>query len=132
MMFSIEPVGFVSDVDESIQTSVIVVYDEYLDGIKGIEEHKHLIIIYRFHRSHETPLLVHPHGDISQPIVGVFASRSPERPNQLGLTTVELIRRDRDRLFVKGLDALVGSPIIDIKPYSPEFDSPDRPDTPIY
>lgn len=126
-MFPIEPIGFVAEAEEPTQTSTILVYDEYIEGLKGVEGHDYLVIIYRFHKSHETPLLVHPHGESTRPLTGVFATRSPRRPNQLGLTTVRLVDRRGNRVFVEGLDALVGTPVIDIKPYSPTFDEPHTP-----
>jgi tRNA-Thr(GGU) m(6)t(6)A37 methyltransferase TsaA len=88
---------------------------ELEDGLRDIEGFSHLYVIWTFHRSEgfdllaRTPLDGHAHG--------VFASRSPRRPNPIGLTVVELLRRDGPRLHVRGVDMLDGTPILDLKPY---------------
>jgi tRNA (adenine37-N6)-methyltransferase len=85
------------------------------EGLQDIEGFSHLFVIWSFHRSEgfdlraRTPLDDRPHG--------VFASRSPRRPNPIGLTVVELLRRDGPRLHVRGVDMLDGTPILDLKPY---------------
>lgn len=119
---SISPIGYVrnpaqtkSDPDQP-ETAVIEVLPEYQEGLDRIEESREIIVLFVFDRSTEVELNVHPRGDPSNPLVGVFASRSPNRPNHIGLTQVQLLRREGRRLVVKGLDALDGSPVIDIKP----------------
>jgi tRNA-Thr(GGU) m(6)t(6)A37 methyltransferase TsaA len=88
---------------------------ELEEGLRDIEGFSHLFVIWSFHRSEgfdllaRTPLDGHSHG--------VFASRSPRRPNPIGLTVVELLRRDGPRLHVRGVDMLDGTPILDLKPY---------------
>jgi len=73
-------------------------------------------ILYHLDRAEPPHLLVHPHGDRTRPKRGVFATRSPTRPNHIALTTVELLSRDGCLLRVRGLDALDGSPVFDIHP----------------
>lgn len=117
----IKPIGYVrndaeTDVDFNQLISRIEILPEYVDGLYRIEDCEELEIIFYFHRSSSYKLRVHPHHDPTQPEVGVFSSRSPNRPNFLGLTRVQLLRRDGNVLFVKGLDAFNGTPVIDIKP----------------
>lgn len=95
----------------------IKIFEEYLDGLRGLEEYSHIIVIWVLDRRRRVTLLSHPHGDPSAPLVGVFATRSPNRPTPIGLTVVELVRIDGSSIFVRGLDAWTGTPILDIKPY---------------
>ncbi|HVJ58606.1 MAG TPA: tRNA (N6-threonylcarbamoyladenosine(37)-N6)-methyltransferase TrmO [Terrimicrobiaceae bacterium] len=88
---------------------------EFEAGLTDIEGFSHLIVIWTFHRSEGFNLMVTPPSD-DRPH-GVFATRAPRRPNPIGLTTVELLRRDGPVLRVRGLDMLEGTPILDIKPY---------------
>ncbi len=96
---------------------------EALDGLEGFS---HIIVLWWMHRttSEKAPMKVHPKRKKELPLVGVFASRSPHRPNSLGLATVKLLERQGNVLRVKGLDAIDGSPVIDIKPHIPGSDSP--------
>lgn len=88
-----------------------------LDGIEGFS---HIIVLYWMHESTgDVPVKVHPQGRAELPLAGVFATRSPRRPNPIGLTIVELLERKADLLKVKGLDAFDGTPVLDIKPYLP-------------
>jgi tRNA (adenine37-N6)-methyltransferase len=88
---------------------------EYEPGLADIEGFSHLYVIWHFHRS-EGGLLVAQPPTADRPH-GVFATRSPRRPNPLGLTVVELLGREGPRLRVRGLDMLDGTPVLDIKPY---------------
>jgi len=104
--------------------SEIVLDPELTEGLDGIEDFSHLIIIYYMHKSRKPfPLKVHPRYRTEPTPVGVFASRSPDRPNPLGKTVVKLIERKKNTLKVQGLDAMDGTPVIDIKPYIPEIDA---------
>lgn len=96
--------------------SVIEVLPEFEEGLYRIEEVQELIVLYILDRSEGRALKVHPKGDPSIPLRGVFTTRSPDRPNRIGMTKVTLLRREGNRLHVQGLDALDGSPVIDIKP----------------
>jgi tRNA-Thr(GGU) m(6)t(6)A37 methyltransferase TsaA len=94
---------------------------EFIEGLQDIEHHPRLIILYWLDRSDRTALkATPPHTGIEQ---GVFATRSPDRPNPVGIGIVDIVRREGNLLFVRGLDALDGTPIIDIKPYSGTPDS---------
>jgi len=97
----------------------IEVFEKYKDGLSDIEEFSHLILIYRFHKSRGHCLKVKPFLD--DQLRGLFATRYPRRPNQIGLTVVELLKRESNILFVKGIDVLDGTPLLDIKPYVPDF-----------
>jgi formylmethanofuran dehydrogenase subunit E len=99
----------------------IEVSEQYAEGLKDIDGFSHLILFYWFHCSKNYSLLVKTPWD-SKPH-GVFATRSPNRPNPLGFSVVELIEREGNKLKVKGLDALEGTPLIDIKPYLSEIDA---------
>ena len=93
----------------------IEVFKEFKKGLKDIEGFSHIIIIFWFHKSQGYHLLVKtPWDDV---LHGLFATRSPHRPCPLGLTVVELVARKNNILRVKGLDAIDGTPVLDIKPY---------------
>src|SRR6266699_6521576 len=88
---------------------------EFEAGLKDIEGFSHLFVLWMFDRSEGFELLGTPPSD-NRPH-GVFATRSPYRPNPIGLTVVELLRREGPRLHVRGIDMLEGTPILDLKPY---------------
>ena len=88
---------------------------EYEPGLADIEGFSHLYVIWVFDRAEGSSLIATPPSD-NKPH-GVFATRSPQRPNPIGWTVVTLVRRDGNRLFVRGVDMLDGTPILDIKPY---------------
>jgi putative methyltransferase, YaeB/AF_0241 family len=100
---------------------------QFCSGLKGIVDFSHIIILYWIHlrdtAAERSILQVTPRRHTNAPEVGVFTCRSPTRPNPIGLCVVELLRIDDCVLFVKGLDAMEGSPVIDIKPYFPRIDS---------
>jgi tRNA-Thr(GGU) m(6)t(6)A37 methyltransferase TsaA len=98
--------------------SQILIADEYADGLAGIEEYSHLIVLFWMHKTEPTgPLVYHPRGDDTLPLTGVFASRGRNHPNPLGLAVVDLVKREAARLTVRRLDAYHGTPVVDIKPY---------------
>ena len=104
--------------------SEIVVDPALTEGLDDLSDFSHIIVIFWMHqRSGEVPLKVRPRGNPALSLTGVFATRSPDRPNPLGKSTVELIQRRDNILTVKGLDAIDGTPVIDIKPYIPGYDS---------
>ncbi len=102
----------------------IVVDPRYVDALLGVEAGSDLVILSFFHRASRDVLQVHPRGNLERPLRGVFATRSPARPNPIGLTTVRVEAIEDNVLTVLGLDALDGSPVLDIKSYSEGFDSP--------
>ena len=99
----------------------IEIHEKYQEGLKDLEGFSHLILLYHFHRSKGFNLQVVPFMD-SVPR-GLFATRAPRRPNPIGLSTVELDKVDGTTLYIKNVDILDGTPLLDIKPYVPEFDS---------
>jgi tRNA-Thr(GGU) m(6)t(6)A37 methyltransferase TsaA len=94
---------------------VLEILPEYEQGLSDIEGFSHLYVIWVFDRAEGSSLIATPPSD-NKPH-GVFATRSPQRPNPIGLTVVTLLRREGNRLFVRGVDMLDGTPILDIKPY---------------
>ncbi len=100
--------------------SLIEVLEEFEEGLQDIEGFSHIVVIYWFHKCRGYHLLVKtPWDDIPH---GLFSTRSPHRPCPLGLTVVKLGARSKNILKVKGLDAIDGTPLLDIKPYVPAVD----------
>ncbi len=98
----------------------VVVDRKFAIGLKDVEGFSHVYLLYHFHRTEKPVLMVKPFlQDIER---GVFATRSPRRPNQIGLSIVRVISREENILYVDGLDILDGTPLLDIKPYVPRFD----------
>ena len=97
-------------------TSRIVLAPDFVEGLTGLEPGMALLVVFVFHRSEGFDLLQHPRGDQSRPKRGVFALRSPNRPNRIGITEVELLAIEGNILTVRGLDALDGTPVLDLKP----------------
>jgi tRNA-Thr(GGU) m(6)t(6)A37 methyltransferase TsaA len=96
------------------------VYPEYADGLRDLEGFSHIYLIYHFHRAGAAHLVVKPYlQDVEH---GVFATRSPHRPNPIGLSVVELLGREGNVLYLDGMDILDGTPLLDIKPYTGRFD----------
>mgnify|MGYP001056637982 CR=1 FL=1 len=98
----------------------VEVFKEFEEGLKDIERFSHIILIYWFHKSRGYSLTVTPSWDTKPH--GLFTTRSPDRPCPLGLCVVELVAREKNILKVKGLDAIDGTPLLDIKPYFPSVD----------
>ncbi len=112
--------------------SEIVIDSSLTEALDGLEGFSHIIVLYWMHRlaSDEIPLKIHPRGRHEVPLRGLFATRTPNRPNRIGKATVRLLQRQGNILRVKGLDALDGSPVLDIKPYIPGYDSADDAEVP--
>ena len=126
-MLSMQPIGYVRSPYRDTQEiprglgakheaeGVFEIRAEFEPGLTDIEGFSHLLVIWAFDRSEGCDLVVTPPSD-DQPH-GVFATRSPRRPNPIGLTVVELLRREGPVLHVRGVDMLEGTPILDLKPY---------------
>ena len=126
-MFTSQPIGFVSSPYKEAKEipkglgakheadGVLKILPDFEPGLTDIEGFSHLVVIWEFDRSHGFELLGTPPSD-NKPH-GVFATRSPRRPNPIGMTIVELRRREGTELHVRGVDMLDGTPILDIKPY---------------
>jgi len=118
---------FIGVVEEAGELSKVKVFPEFCEGLHRLSDFSHVIILYWFHlrdnKRERGILQVLPRRHPGSPQVGVFASRSPSRPNPIGLCVSELVEIKECVLTVRGLDALEGSPVIDIKPYLPRADS---------
>lgn len=126
-MFSSRPIGIVSspykrtsEVPKGLGAQheaegILKILAEFVPGLTDIEGFSHLIILWEFDHADGFELLGTPPSD-NHPH-GVFATRSPRRPNPIGMTVVQLLRREGDELHVRGIDMLDGTPILDIKPY---------------
>jgi tRNA-Thr(GGU) m(6)t(6)A37 methyltransferase TsaA len=99
---------------------VVEIFPEYAEGLQDIEGLSHIFLLYVFHESLGYSLLVKPFLD--DQLHGLFATRYPYRPNPIGLSVVRLIARKGNTLEVEGMDMLDGTPLLDIKPYVPDFD----------
>ena len=125
----IKPIGFVkNNVKEerfgnfANEVSEIILDKKFTDALDGIENYSHIIIVYWMDKVREYVIKHRPQGNPKVPIVGIFACRCPKRPNPIAITTVKLIERKGNKIKVKGLDVLNGTPIIDVKPYWPQYD----------
>jgi len=117
--------GLKSKIDFSKGVSDLILHQRWAAAADGVEGFSHLVVLFWAHRitPEERRLTkLHPRRRQDLPLVGVFATRSPARPNPIGLTIVRLLERKGNILTVEGLDALNGSPIIDIKPYIPHHE----------
>jgi tRNA-Thr(GGU) m(6)t(6)A37 methyltransferase TsaA len=99
----------------------IDVYHDYVAGLKDIEGFSHIILIYHFHLSTGYQLEVKPFLDDNKH--GVFATRAPRRPNNIGLSVVKLVKVENSNLYIENVDIMNDTPLLDIKPYVPEFDA---------
>jgi len=102
------------------QISKIELKNEFVDGLMDIDGFSHLHVFYWLHKSYDYNLIVKTPWDIKKH--GLFTTRSPHRPNPIGYAVVELVDRNENILIVKGLDAIDGTPVIDIKPYIEKCD----------
>jgi tRNA-Thr(GGU) m(6)t(6)A37 methyltransferase TsaA len=96
--------------------SRIVVDADLADGLTGLTPGDRALVVFYFHRSQGYELLQHPRGDRSRPKRGIFTLRSPHRPSPIGITEVEVLEVDNNTITVRGLDAIDGTPVIDLKP----------------
>ncbi len=130
---NIEPIGIVrSPVKEPVDeqwgrvVAEVEVNATLAAGLKGIEQFSHVIIVFFMHRytfDLAGDLIRRPQERADMPEVGIFAQRAKHRPNPIGITTVELLQLRGNVLIVRGLDAIDGTPVLDIKPYVPAFDA---------
>jgi tRNA-Thr(GGU) m(6)t(6)A37 methyltransferase TsaA len=119
------PIGYVESDFKEIQhdpdifkgtVSGIRILDEYVDGLYRLEQYRRLYVIFVFDRARGYRLVIHPRGDLNRPERGVFGTRSPYRPNPIGLAVVELLGVEGPLVRVRDLDAIDGTPVLDIKP----------------
>ncbi len=132
MEFVMHPIGVIhSPFTDPEQTPIqpsrsqvrgqVEVYPQFVEGLEDVDGFSHLILLYVFHRAAEYALRVKPFLD-SQ-LRGLFATRYPARPNPIGLSIVRLRARHANLLEIEGVDILDGTPLLDIKPYVPDFDA---------
>ncbi|MFC2007878.1 tRNA (N6-threonylcarbamoyladenosine(37)-N6)-methyltransferase TrmO [Chloroflexota bacterium] len=116
--------GSRSDIQDIV--SEVELYDSYADGLYRLNEYSHVIVLYQFHIDRHPgpkPVKQHAHNQESYPLVGIFALRGSNRPNRIGIGMVKILEVSGNKLKVSGLDAVDGSPVIDIKPYISRMDS---------
>lgn len=100
----------------------IVLDKRYTRGLDGIKGYSHVIIVYWLGQEKECHLKHHPQGRKDVPYGGIFSCRCPQRPNRIAISTVNLLSRKKNSIKIKGLDILDNTPILDIKPYTPQYD----------
>lgn len=122
--FQVDRVG---TIEKKGETVAIEIHSEYKKGLLGLDQFSHILVCFWFHKNdtHEQrkTLLVHPRGNKANPLTGVFATRSPQRPNPFGISVCNILSIVENIIYIDNIDALNGSPVIDIKPYIPKIDS---------
>ncbi len=139
MQFSLRPIGHVvtdashEELRHRTAVSKVVIDRKYVRGLKDLEGFSHLYVLFLLHKAPKGKdnLLVHPRGRADIKERGIFATRSPHRPNPIGLTLVKLLGKRGRVLTVKGLDAYDGTPVLDLKPYD-RHDSTAHPRVPLW
>jgi tRNA-Thr(GGU) m(6)t(6)A37 methyltransferase TsaA len=122
--FALHPIGQVEKVEGR---KAIVLHEKYQDGLLGLDGFSHVYVFWWFDRN-DTPemrsiLQVHPRRDLDNPLTGVFATRSPVRPNLIALTLCRIISISDSIVQIESIDAFEGTPVLDLKPYIPGYDS---------
>lgn len=122
--FNLVPIG---EVEKKGKDVALRIYDEYVDGLLGLDEWSHVNVFYWFDQNDTPPqrrvLRVHPRGDKQNPLTGVFACRAPVRPNLIALSVCRILSVQGNRVTLDELDAFDATPVLDLKPFSP----PDAP-----
>ncbi len=134
------PIGFIkSPVKEQTDegwgkvVSEIHIDPKWAIGLAGLEQFSHVIVLFYMHESTftaESDLVRRPQGRDDMPMLGIFAQRAKHRPNPIGITAVPLLSVRDNVLTIKGLDAIDGTPVLDIKPYFPAYDLMERAEVP--
>ncbi|HTO08482.1 MAG TPA: tRNA (N6-threonylcarbamoyladenosine(37)-N6)-methyltransferase TrmO [Myxococcota bacterium] len=133
MEFQLRAIGTVrSSANEKVDEnwgaveSLIEIEPELRPGLRGLEQFSHVLVVALLHGARFEParhLVRRPRGQADMPELGIFAQRAKDRPNPLGITVVPLVGVTPEGVRVRGLDAIDGTPILDLKPYFPQFDS---------
>lgn len=116
------------DVSWGEDVSTIVLDERYAPGLSGLDSFSHAIILFRLDKAafvDERHLQRRPQNRDDMPLVGILAQRGKDRPNQIGMTAAEIVSVNGNALVVRGLDAIDGTPVLDIKPYYPAYDRRD-------
>ena len=133
-MIQFQPIGFIYSPFQQLEQMPIQpatsssadgyaqIFPEFVQGLKDLDGFSHIILLYHLHKSPRVDLMVTPFLD--QEPRGIFATRAPTRPNPIGLSVVELVRIEENRVYLARIDILDTTPLLDIKPYIPEFDHP--------
>jgi tRNA-Thr(GGU) m(6)t(6)A37 methyltransferase TsaA len=127
MSYELRPVGWVESPltdpdsaplqgDEGSPEATLVFDEAYADAFRDLEPGSEVLVLTWLHRAQRDVLRVHPRSDPANPVTGVFSTRSPDRPNPIGLHRVQIVAVDRGRVRVRDLEALDGTPIVDVKP----------------
>jgi tRNA-Thr(GGU) m(6)t(6)A37 methyltransferase TsaA len=135
MSIEIKPIGVISTPFktsdgvpiQSIKSNTLgeaKILETYLDGLESLDGFSHIILLYWCHKANPPSMMVKPYLDTREH--GLFSTRAPSRPNPIGLSIVELVRIEGNVVSFKGADMLDGSPLLDIKPFVPEFDNRDE------
>ena len=132
MDLTVRPIGtvknYVTDRKDTAwgeNVSDVILDRTYIGGLKGLEDFSHAIIVFLLDQAHFDPekhLQRRPQNRDDMPVTGIFAQRGKDRPNRIGITAVEILSVTEDCLAVRGLDAIDGTPVLDIKPYYPAYD----------
>jgi tRNA-Thr(GGU) m(6)t(6)A37 methyltransferase TsaA len=134
----LRPIGFVrtkaigKEVRDKGNVSEIVFREDLEEALDGIEAFSHMFVIFWMHeisKEDRRTIKVHPRGRLDMPLLGAFATRTPHRPNPIGLTVVELLKVEGNVATVRGLDAFHGTPVLDIKPFD-HWDVPEDASVP--
>ena len=121
------PIG---KVEKNGDDTVITIFENYSDALNGLQDFSHVVVLYWFHKN-DTPekreiLQVHPRGNSENPLTGVFACRAPVRPNLIALTVCKIVSIEGCTIHIDKIDAFDQSPVIDLKPYIPRIDNPQK------
>jgi tRNA-Thr(GGU) m(6)t(6)A37 methyltransferase TsaA len=101
-----------------VEGGAIQIHRRWAKGLEGIQGFSHLVVLFWLHQARRPALRIHPKGIQGLPKTGCLATRTPHRPNPLGMTVVRLLKTRGCRIWVEGLDAWEGTPVLDIKPYT--------------
>lgn len=121
------------DIGWGENVSKIIINPELKGGLMGLSEFSHIIVVYYLHEAKfnmEKHLTRRPRDREDMPLSGIFSQRAKDRPNPIGITSVKLVSVDDNVITVKGLDAVDGTPVLDIKPYFPVYDSKSNAEVP--
>lgn len=134
LKYEVKPIGIIhtqyeSSTDVPLQPAFsqskgrAEIYPEYVEALDSLDGFSHIILLYWFHKAKVPRMKVAPYMDVEKH--GLFATRTPSRPNPIGLSIVELLKIESSTIYFKGADMLNGTPLLDIKPYVSKFDSPE-------
>ena len=129
---TLKPIGFVKNSEKeprfgsfADEVSEIIVDEKFTEALNGIDDYSHVIVVYWMDKVKGYKITHQPQGNPNVPVVGFFACRCPGRANPIAITTVKLVGHEGNKIKVKGLDILDGTPVIDIKPYWSVYDKVD-------